>query len=31
MTVQEAIKSLKHLFSKHELDLPCQDSLEVSL
>lgn len=29
MTEQEAINGLKRLFSEHELDLPCTDSLEV--
>lgn len=29
MTENEAIKGLKNLFSEHELDLPCTDSLEV--
>ncbi len=29
MTNEEAIKVLKILFSEHELDLPCQDSLAV--
>lgn len=29
MTNQEAIQGLKNLFSEHELDLPCTDSLEV--
>lgn len=29
MTEQEAINGLKNLFSEHELDLPCTDSLEV--
>ena len=29
MTEQEAIKNLKHVFSKYELDLPCTDALEI--
>lgn len=29
MTEQEAISGLKRLFSEHELDLPCTESLEV--
>lgn len=29
MTIEEAIKGLKNLFSEHELDLPFTDSLEV--
>lgn len=29
MTEQEAIDGLKKLFSEHELDLPCTDSLEI--
>ena len=29
LTIQEAIDGLKNLFSEHELDLPCTDSLEM--
>lgn len=29
MTEQETIQGLKNLFSEHELDLPCMDSLEI--
>ena len=29
MTEQEAIDGLKNLFSEHELDLPCTDSLKI--
>lgn len=29
MTAQETIQGLKNLFSEHELDLPCMDSLEI--
>lgn len=29
MRAQQAIENLKKLFSEHELDLPCTDSLET--
>lgn len=29
MTEKEVIEGLKNLFSEHELDLPCTDSLEI--